>query len=196
MVHRAQDLCTWPGAAGFVVFVAALALGGRGAAWGLTSLQGPESLRAAFLFNFAKFTEWPPEALAPSSALVMCVIDDAQTAHALEQMNGQQVAPGHPVVVRRTLKDGTGRECHLLYMGRGLETAEPGLLPGVRDRPILIVSESPAVLDAGGTVLLYTENNRMRFAVNIDAAQRQRLRLSSRLLGLARIVRGRNAPAP
>ena len=53
-----------------------------------------------------------------------------------------------------------------------------------------------AVLDAGTTVLLYTDNNRMRFAVNIDAAQRQRLRLSSRLLSLARIVKGRNAPAP
>lgn len=153
------------------------------------------SLHAAFVFNFAKFTEWPKAALPPVAPLIICVLGDPAAASALDQAVNRQTVQGHQVLVRQTLDDGSGHACHVLFIGRSLDKSATALLDEVKGNPILTVSESPAFAEIGGAIQIFTENDRMRFAINIEAAQRQGLRLSAQLLSLARIVRTKDAQA-
>ena len=81
------------------------------------------------------------------------------------------------------------RSCQVLFLGSSLARQALAVVESVKGAAVLTVSESPLFAQAGGTVQLFTENDRMRFAVNVDAAQRQRLRLSAQLLSLAKLVR-------
>ena len=153
------------------------------------------SLRAAFLFNFAKFTEWPADALPPATPLVICVLGDPAAAAALQQSARNQTVGGHRIVVRKGLDEGPVQSCHVLYVATAVELQVRTLLDSVKGAPVLTVGESAFFAADGGSVQLFRENDRMRFAVNIDAVQGQKLRLSAQLLNLAKLVRS-NKDAP
>jgi hypothetical protein len=144
------------------------------------------ALKAAFLFNFAKFAEWP--ALPPGDPLVVCVVGDDRIAAALvETVRGEHIS-GHPIDVRRPQDSATWRMCHVLFI-EGTETRRyEGGLDGVKSRPVLTVSDGKDFSRATGIIELYVEAGRLRFAINVDAAERSGLRLSSHLLGIARVV--------
>jgi YfiR/HmsC-like len=147
------------------------------------------SLRAGFLFNFAKFTEWPADVLPPAAPLVICVIGDGPSAEILEHTTRRQVVQGHPVVVWKGQGEGSVRSCQVLFLGKSLEKQVLAVIDSVKGAAVLTVSEAPLFAQTGGTVQLFTENDRMRFAVNVEAAQRHRLRLSAQLLSLAKLVK-------
>jgi hypothetical protein len=149
------------------------------------------SLRAAFLFNFAKFTEWPADALGPAAPLVICVVGDPAAATVLEHSTRTQTVGGHRIVVWQGLGEGPIQSCHVLYFAMTAERQMRALLDSVRGAPVLTVGESPQFAENGGSVQFFRENDRMRFAVNIDAVTEQKLRLSSQLLSLAKLVRTR-----
>lgn len=155
----------------------------------------PESdavLRAAFIFNFAKFTEWP---LLPSGAPIeACIYGDDAIAAALQETVAGQSIVGHAMAVRVT-KDSAGfRLCHLLFIGAGETRRTQTALTSISAMPVLTVSDGKGFAETGGIIEMYVEDGRMRFAINVSAAERSGLRLSSRLLGLARIVRGLHVP--
>jgi hypothetical protein len=153
------------------------------------------SLRSAFLFNFAKFTEWPADALPPAAPLVICVLGDPAVAAALEQSARNQTLEGHRIVVWKGIGEGSVHSCHVLYVGGSVDRQVQGLLDTVRNAPVLTVGESALFAETGGSVQLFRENDRMRFAVNIDAVQRQKLHLSAQLLSLAKVIRSsKDAP--
>lgn len=153
------------------------------------------SLRAAFLFNFAKFTQWPADALPPAAPLILCVVGDPAVAAALEQSARNQILEGHRMLVWKSPGEGSVQSCHVLYVAAVVERQEQALLDAVRNAPVLTVGESPLFAETGGTVQLFQENDRMRFAVNIDAVQRQKLHLSAQLLSLAKVIRSsKDAP--
>jgi YfiR/HmsC-like len=145
------------------------------------------AVKAAFLFNFAKFTEWP--ALPPGAPLIVCIAGDDEIAAALvETVRGQSIT-GHAIEVRRSPDSAAWQACHFLFIGDA-ETRRPtGRVDGIRTQPVLTVSDGKGFSQTGGIIELYAESGRMRFAINVDAADRAGLRLSSRLLGLARVVR-------
>jgi hypothetical protein len=147
------------------------------------------ALKAAFVYNFAKFTAWPADALAPAQRLHLCVVGDNQVADALEQVIKGRVVEGHELTVQILKPDGPLRSCHLLYVG-GLDAKGVRQLLGtLHDAPIFTVSDSERFAEAGGVAQLILENDRMRFAINVAAAQRGRLQLSSKLLHLATIIK-------
>ncbi len=152
------------------------------------------SMRAEFLFRFAQFTEWPADALPASAPIAFCTVGDPETADALDRTVRKQSINGHALVVLREVEEAEARACHVLFIGRAAGKAGPGLIRSVAGVPVLTVSEEAAFAEAGGIVQLYTERARMRFAVNVDTAQRQRLHLSSQLLSLAKIVKAKDAP--
>jgi hypothetical protein len=147
------------------------------------------ALTSAFLYNFAKFTEWPSDTLAPGQRLVLCVLGDNAVADALEQTIKGRSIESHELTVETVKPDGALRSCHLLYMS-GLDGKQAiQLIDGLKSAPVLTASDADTFAEHGGVAQLILENGRMRFAINVHAAQRARLQLSSKLLSLARIIK-------
>jgi YfiR/HmsC-like len=149
------------------------------------------AVKAAFLYNFAKFAEWP--ALPPGAPIVLCVVGDDGIADALlETVRGQNIS-GHTLEVSRPRESATWRACHLLFIGSAEIRQAVSGLEGLKTLPVLTVSDGQGFAQAAGIIELYVESGRMRFAINVDAAEHSRLRLSSRLLGLAKVIRSGRA---
>ena len=148
------------------------------------------ALKAAFLYNFAKFTAWPGAALGPSDPLVLCVLNDRAVTDMLVSLTQNRSIDGHALVVRAMKLDSPAlSECRLLFVS-GLDGAESAaLIDAVAGKPIFTVSDHDRFAQFGGVAGFYVEGGTLKFAINHDAAQRAGLQLSSKLLGLARIVK-------
>jgi hypothetical protein len=146
------------------------------------------TLKAAFLVNFAKFTEWPEDALPSGRVLTFCVIGDKAVAAALEQ--GIKERPGQePMSVAAVAADAPLRACQVLYLG-GMNLRDARrTVEALKGMAILTVSDVDGFAEHGGVAQLRLERGRMRFAINPAAAQRARLSLSAKLLSLATIVK-------
>jgi hypothetical protein len=150
------------------------------------------TLKAAFIFNFAKFTEWP--ALDPGGAISLCVVgNDAIAAALFETVKGQRI-DGHALDSVRPKDLAAWAGCHLLFIAEPEIRKSAAALNDLRPLPVLTVSDSKNFARSGGIIELYVEGDRMAFAINVTAAERSGLKMSSRLLGLARIVRLSLAP--
>jgi hypothetical protein len=147
------------------------------------------SITSAFLYNFAKFTEWPSGTLAAGQRISLCVIGDSGVADALEQTIKGHAIEGHELTVEAIKADGPLRSCHLLYVS-GLDPKRSlQLIESLKAAPVFTASDADKFAEQGGIAQLTLENGRMRFAINVTAAQRARLQLSSKLLNLAQIVK-------
>jgi hypothetical protein len=145
------------------------------------------TVKAALLYNFAKFAEWP--ALPSGAAIVVCIVGDDGIAAALVAMVRGQNISGHALDVRRSPESATWRACHLLFIADAETGRAAESLGGIKTMQVLTVSDGKGFSQTSGIIELYVEGKRMRFAINVDAAGRSGLLLSSRLLGLAKIVR-------
>jgi hypothetical protein len=176
----------WIGVARITLAAALLAPPGVAAGTG-ADVASDVAIKAAFLYNFAKFSEWPaPPAGAP---LVLCVAgDDGIAAALVETVRGQTIS-GHGLEVRRSQDSARWRVCHLLFIASTETEHYAGGLSEIKMLPVLTVSDGPRFAQAGGMIELFVEGGRMRFAINMDAVERSGLHLSSRLLGLAKIIR-------
>jgi hypothetical protein len=147
------------------------------------------AVTSAFLYNFAKFTEWPSDALAPGQRLALCVIGDNAVAGALEQTIKGHTIESHELTVELLKPDASVRACHLLYLSGLDEKRSLQLIGSLKTAPVLTASDADRFAELGGVAQLVLENGRMRFSINVTAAQRARLQLSSKLLSLAHIVK-------
>jgi len=154
--------------------------------------SAPEpALKAAFLYNFAKFAEWPADA-APADPLTICVFGDTAIADALDETVKGRTLDGRKTVVVR-VKPESFRSCHVLYLA-GLDAKRgQAVIDDLKGVPVLTVGDREQFAQSGGIAGLFVEQGRMRFAINVEAALRGRLRISSRLLSLAKIVKDDNA---
>jgi hypothetical protein len=148
------------------------------------------AVKTAFIYNFAKFAEWP--ALVPGVPIVVCIVgDDGIGAAFVETVRGRSIN-GHALELGRP-KDSAGWPgCHVLFVAEAQIRQSTSGLTAVRTAPVLTVSDNRGFAESGGIIELYVESGRMRFAINMDAVERSGLRLSSRLLGLARVIRDRD----
>jgi hypothetical protein len=172
------------------VLIAIFLIGVRAAT---QSVSAP-GLKAAYLFNFTKFVEWPTDVVPEGTPLALCIVSDEAVADALEQTIKGQTVQGRGLVVRRLGADAPLPTCHVLYLAgsdqkRWLDSTR--MLDG---RLVLTVSDAARFAQTGGMVELSLERGRMQIAVNTDALQRAKVRLSSRVLALATIVR--DVPPP
>ena len=165
-----------------VAFLAAPA-----AARAATDPSSDVAIKAAFLYNFAKFTDWPE--LPATAPLTICVMGDARIAAALLETVRSQRISGHPIETIAMGGDGQAEPCGVLYVATKEIRRAAALLNTLKTLRILTVSDSQGFAQSTGVVEFFVENGHMRFFINTDAAGRSGLRLSSRLLGLATIVR-------
>jgi hypothetical protein len=170
---------------GVAVLAALLLAGGPTEAQGVS---GP-ALRAAFLFNFPKFSTWPSDALAPGQRLAMCVVGDAAVADALGQTIKGHAIEGHELTVTVLTTDESAAACHLLYVSAPEIKRSAALMLSVKSASVFTVSDADGFAESGGVAQLIVEDKRIRFSINVAAALRRRLTISSKLLSLATIVK-------
>lgn len=145
-------------------------------------------LTAAFLYSFTKFTEWPADALAPGQDLSLCVVGDRAVRDALVQTVEGHALDGHQLTVQLVDPAGQAGSCHLLYVSAGEMPRAASILSRARGAAVFTVSDADRFAESGGVAQLVRDKDRMRFTVNVAAARRARLTLSSRLLSLAKII--------
>ena len=157
-----------------------------------TSLE--YDVKAAFLFNFAKFVEWPedrPE--GDRSALVIGVLGVDPFGGALDAAVRDKTVNGRALSVKRFREVKDLAPCQILFISASETRRLPEILSRLGGTPILTVGEPEAFTREGGIIRFVTEDNKVRFEINVEAAERANLRISSKLLALARIVHGRDA---
>jgi hypothetical protein len=146
-------------------------------------------VKAAFLYNFARFVDWPASAFASADApFVIGVFGDESIAQALEQIvKGKSI--GNRVIQTRRIPDATRiHPCQILFVSQS-ETQQVALVvTAVGSAPVLLVGESPGFVAAGGTIGFTKEEGRVRFEASTAAAARANLKISSKLLRLATSV--------
>jgi hypothetical protein len=149
------------------------------------------ALKAAFLYNFSKFTEWPGDALLPKAPLEFCVIAAPDVADALQSLATGHMLADHPLLVRGTTLTGVLRGCHVLYAAGLDHHGSLTLLDLVRGLPVLTITDNEEFAELGGVANFFLERDKTRFAINVGATERARVKISSRLIALAKIVKDR-----
>lgn len=162
------------------------------------------AVRAAYLINFIRFTEWPASALGDTdNPLVIGVAGNRELEDYLWKTTEGKLLHGRKVRVLRLVVPSDATQCQLIYINPDPSRADAvpvsmeEWLQGVRGKPVLTVSQLSHFLKEGGIINFYTEGKSLHFEIAADAAEVAGLRLSSRLLALARVVRAEpftNAP--
>jgi hypothetical protein len=149
-------------------------------------------IKAGFIFNFAKFVEWPSNAFAqPDSPIVIGILGTDPFGTIIDKIVQDKKIGTRGFVVKR-LKWGVDlkelRECKILFIGASERAHMDELVQMLRGLPVLTVGETPGFAERGGVIRFVLEDNRVRFEVNVVAARQADLTISSRLLTLARII--------
>jgi hypothetical protein len=147
-------------------------------------------LKAAFIFSFAKYVDWPADALnANPGALTMCLVGAGNELFVeLSEMDGKAIK-GRSLQVRARTRGDDLKSCQMLVMADSEAEHIASVLRRLAGVPVLTVDGSGSFLDAGGIIGLFAEGKKIRFDINLAAARRNNLVLSSNLLKLAREVR-------
>ncbi len=149
-------------------------------------------IKAGFIYNFAKFVEWPSTAFPqPDSPIVIGVLGVDPFGNVLDRIvEDKKIGPRRFVVRRfkwgRELKD--LKDCKILFVSASEKAHVDDILLSVKGLSILTVGETPGFAERGGVIRFTLEDNRVRFEVNVDAAHQADLNISSRLLTLAKII--------
>lgn len=149
---------------------------------------GERDVKAAFLYNFTRFVEWPGNAAPGAEPFRLCVVADAAMRRTIAQTVTGEAVNGRPILVTEPQRPQDAQRCQILFVGRSEWRRASRFLDAVRNRPVLTVGESTGFRDRGGVIEFVLEENRVRFDVNLESAQRSRLKLSSNLLRVARDV--------
>ncbi len=148
------------------------------------------AVKAAFLFNFTKFVEWPPSALPDArDPLKVCVLGEDPFGKSLKAVMDDEVA-GHPLSLRHLAGSSSLTTCHVLFISRSEKDRLPNLLESLRGVPVLTVGDTREFLEQGGIINFVLEGSKVRFEINQEAAEQVGIKISSKLLALARYVKG------
>jgi hypothetical protein len=155
--------------------------------------EGPSDeyqVKAAFLYNFAKFVEWPREAFqSQGEPLVVCVLGEDPFGRTLDDIVAGKRIDGRALVVRRTSDARQVKGCRMLFVSSSEPRSVLSVLAALDESGVLTVGEADSAASEGMIINFILEGGKIRFAINTAAAEREKLRFSSRLLSLATIVR-------
>jgi hypothetical protein len=161
--------------------IAAVAMAGGAVAQSIDEYQ----VKAAFLFNFAKFVEWPSRTFAsPADPISICVLGPNPFGHSLEDAVRGKSVDGHGFAVRQIGKMNQAAGCHILFFSGPRKPVPEQPPPGV-----LLVGEWDGFAQSGGIIGFKIEDGKVRLEINVDEAEQRKLHISSKLLSLAHIVR-------
>ncbi len=148
------------------------------------------AIKAAYLYQFGRYVQWPAGAFAnETSPLVIGVLGPDPFDGMLEEIARTKRIEGHPIVVRQFASMRDYKPCHILFVNSAVDPEQKAAaIQKAKESPILLVGEEPGFVEQGGTVNFFLDENRIRFEINAAAAKQERLKISSKLLSLAKIV--------
>jgi len=150
---------------------------------------GESQIKAAFLYKFGGFVEWPMRAFArPDSAFTIGVLGADAVAAELEQVAGGRTVQGRPIAVKKLRRGESLAGVHLLFVGQSESARLADILAGAKGQPLLLVTEAEDGLARGSMINFITVEDKVRFDVALPQAERGELRISARLLSVARKV--------
>ena len=162
-----------------------LATVGAGSA-SLAQSAAASTLKAAYVVNFVKFTEWTE--LGNGQPIHLCVFADGPMIEAMTRATHDTAVAGHALEVASMARGATVQDCDMLFVSMADATAVERMLAEARTRRVLTVSDGHLAANPGAIIELFNEDGRLRFAVDIDGMTRSGIKISSRLLSLAQIT--------
>ncbi|MFZ0758742.1 MAG: YfiR family protein [Candidatus Sulfotelmatobacter sp.] len=173
-------------------------------AWGLLSVpvagaQGSKptdyQVKAAYLYNFGRFVEWPPTGTtAQTNPFTICILGEDPFGQALDATLAGETIGNQRVVPRRISTPQMSGDCQILFISSSEANRLNKIIEALDKSAILTVSDIPQFSQRRGMIQFVLEENRIRFEVNLTAAQRAGLTLSSELLKVATVVRRNPQP--
>jgi hypothetical protein len=146
------------------------------------------AVKAAFIYNFAQFTQWPSDAFqSADSPFVIGVMGDDPFDGALEQAVAGKNVSGHPMVIHHLSSASDVEKCQLVFVPASQDARLADVFKAVDAKPVLSIGETDNFPWAGGTIRFYMEDNKVRFEINPGSADHAHLRISSKLMKLAKI---------
>jgi hypothetical protein len=147
-------------------------------------------VKAAYMYNLAKFVDWPAEAFSsPSQPIVFCVAGQTPLSRPLEDALAGKVVGQRPLVFRQLADSKQAGGCKVLFMSLPDQKRQRQTLDQVKGLPVLTVGEAEDFTAEGGIVRFLLDAGRVRLEFNLDAADDAKLRVSSKLLSLGKTVR-------
>ena len=146
-------------------------------------------VKAAFLFNFCQFVEWPAEAFPEAQTpLVIGVLGEDPFGGYLDEIAHGEKVNNHPLVVQRYHRTDEIKVCHILFISQSEAKHLEQILESLKGRNILTVSDIDGFAQRNGMIRFVTEKNKIRFRINLEAARAANLTISSKLLRAAEII--------
>ncbi len=146
-------------------------------------------LKAAMFYNLTNFVEWPDSAYPDRQApIVLCILGQDPFATSLASTIPKEIDNGRPLLLRRLQSDKEARGCHILYISSSERKTAEHIFSTLNGSSTLTVGEMTQFAVRGGIIQFSMEDQHVRFDINLEAASRAGLRISSKLLALAQIV--------
>lgn len=148
-------------------------------------------VKAAFIYNLAKFTEWPDQSdlFHEDSTIVIGILGDDPFGFSIEKVIGGKTVRGRVIQVKRFQSIEEIQSCQVLFISRSEDSNLSHILPVLQSMSVLTVSDLSEFNRSGGMVRFFIEQNKIRLAINVEAVERAHLKISSKLLSLAKIVK-------
>jgi hypothetical protein len=157
---------------------------------GLRGQINEYQVKALFLYNFARYVEWPTETFkAANDPIVICIFGQNPFGGALQQAVAGKVLEGRPFVVRQLSDFQPGSNCHILFVNSSEKKRFRSMAGRLKGSAVLSVGETPGFTADGGVINFKLEDGKVRFEIDVEAAGREHLRISSKLLSLAQIAK-------
>ena len=150
------------------------------------------AVKAAFLFHFAQFVEWPEGAFQNAdSPVVYCTMGEDPFQGALDESFKGKTIDARALQVRHLKEGSEVQGCHVVFIGKTGKRSVTDELTSLGSSPVLTVGETEQFVKDNGMIAFCTEENKIRFAINLGAAERAKLKISAKLLALAKTVIGK-----
>jgi hypothetical protein len=173
----------------FLVVLILVCYGGVTLVRGQSNPTSEYQVKAAFLYNFAKFVEWPPSSFSGAPApLRICILGQDPFGQELRSITNEKMVNGRKLEVSQVADLQQARSCHILFIASSERTSMKQILEGLRGAGVLTVADTKGFTDQGGMINFVLENDRVQFEVNRKTAEQAGLKISSKLLSIAKSV--------
>ncbi len=150
-------------------------------------------VKAAFLINFPKYVDWPAEAFAETnSPIIIAVPGETKVTEEIEKVIAGRTVNGRKIVLKRLASGEEPGVCQILFISATEQQRSPNLLARLKDASVLTVGESNDFLEQGGIINLARRDQKIAMEVNLTAAEKARIKVSSKLLAVAGVVKGKS----